>query len=701
MRAFFLAVFLLVLPQIAWGQLGVFEVPATDKSLAYLGEIFGTIPGTQIRSPEEAEGMAGSALIGQLVYIFNQIIFLLGVIIVSYTGIVGTVRTAQEGEFLGKSWSALTIVRAAIGVMALLPTYGGYNWIQITVMWFIVQGVGAANALWKEAVLTNATQGNIHYDSRESNLSSDQVEQAVNALFLGNLCMQRINKDDKVVAKLGDYISVFQFADEIQFGRYNIKDKEPICGAVKIPTDFGKTDSEKLANKQLFATTLLQAQNALVPAATDALENKEGQYRYADLFSVAATGLMGATQTGQSSQIIDSDKFVKQAIETGWIHAGSFYYQLTAGGASFKMTIPKLDARAANFTNPAVTPLATEIDDKKKAYLFYVKNSIKRLTGDDRVGGQLKLSRQEVKGVGGSILGNIFGSAFDVALKKLTMNMTSNRDFNADPILSMAWVGAQLAMIAEGAFWSAIILLGLFWLALTPLSCILPSAQTLKNLQMVIFPLALVLLLLLWLPGILLALYVPMIPYIVFTFTAFGWILLVIEAMFGASLIALTFIVPSEDEIGKAGHAFIILLGLFFRPALMVLGFIMGIQFLIVAMAMINFGFYSTLEAAVGTAQAWGSGHSIGGSIGIFGTVAIIAMYGGIAISVVHEAMSLIHVLPDKILRWMGSAPEREDMASQIQEMRGSVKKGSGVGQAGMKAGIQGAQQGAKATGGE
>jgi defect in organelle trafficking protein DotA len=208
-------VLLFFFPQVSWG-FGVFDVSPEDKSLQYLGQIFGTIPGTQIQAPNEAEGIAGSPLIAQVVYIFNQVVFLLGIVIVVYTGVVGTIRTAQEGEFLGKSWHSLFVpLRAVIGVFMLLPSYGGYNWIQITVMWFIIQGVGAANSLWQQVILTNLTQGSIHTDTRLMQLSNPQVSSAVNALFLGDLCMTLINNDAATVKLLGDYITPFQFANQI------------------------------------------------------------------------------------------------------------------------------------------------------------------------------------------------------------------------------------------------------------------------------------------------------------------------------------------------------------------------------------------------------------------------------------------------------------------------------------------------------
>src|SRR5262249_44522191 len=151
----------------------------------------------------------------------------------------------------------------------------------------------------------------------------------------------------------------------------------------------------------------------------------------------------------------------------------------------------------------------------------------------------------------------------------------------------------------------------------------------------VVVPVCILMISLLWVAGITLCLYVPMIPYLVFTFSAISWIILVVEAMLGAPMIALSLIVPSEDEVGKAGHAIVILLGLFLRPALMILGFILAIKLLMVAIQMLNYGFWATLVDSTGGSAG----------IGFFGLIAVIFIYTSLATGMVHEAFSLIYML--------------------------------------------------------
>lgn len=230
-----------------------------------------------------------------------------------------------------------------------------------------------------------------------------------------------------------------------------------------------------------------------------------------------------------------------------------------------------------------------------------------------------------------------------------------------------------MASTAEVVFWSALVAIFLMWLVTSIMECVQPLANTVNFLLSILIPIASLMLMLIWAAGITLALYVPLIPMLVFTFGALSWMILVIEAMLGAPLIALTLIIPSEDEIGKAGHAIVILLGLFLRPALMILGFIFGQKLLMVAIGMLNFGFAGTMSMSLST------------GVGPFGFITIIMLYSGVAVGLVHEAFSLIYVLPDKVLRWMGAAGEGGEAGQHVKELEGSMDKGAGIGKGMMK----------------
>lgn len=122
----------------------LFDVPQNDQSLQYLGTIFGNVGGV----------LAGNnPFMGTLFLTINTIALTVGAVIVVYTTVVGLMMTAHEGEFLGKKWSGLWVpIRMVAGVASLFPSASGYSMIQVVIMWIIIQGVGAADALWSTAL---------------------------------------------------------------------------------------------------------------------------------------------------------------------------------------------------------------------------------------------------------------------------------------------------------------------------------------------------------------------------------------------------------------------------------------------------------------------------------------------------------------------------------------------------------------------
>lgn len=92
--------------------------------------------------------------------------------------------------------------------------------------------------------------------------------------------------------------------------------------------------------------------------------------------------------------------------------------------------------------------------------------------------------------------------------------------------------------------------------------------------------------------GFLDAYYVPFLPYMMFTFGVVAWFLAVIEAMVAGPIVGLGIAHPEgHDAFGKAEAAFTILINVFLRPALMILGYIAGIVLSYVAVYTINAGF--------------------------------------------------------------------------------------------------------------
>jgi conjugal transfer/type IV secretion protein DotA/TraY len=679
---------------------GPFDVPATDKSMQYLGKIFGTVGSLPLQG-------GGNPIFSQMVYIFNQIVFALAIVIIIVTTVIGTINTAQEGETLGKKMSSIWIpARAGFGMYLLLPSVGGYNWIQVIVMWLIVQGVGAANALWAQAIQSNEVGGSQVSDTRLADVKNSIT--AVANIFKSVVCMQAVNNaiiaDTTVANGLNDgFISPITSSDggAVNFSRTNAPANEaPLCGTVKIP-DVGANpitgsvnanDPVVQGRRQAFIDAIMSAEQALEPAAAEALANPNPTaWNYSSSWVSAARVLQGAAQAATLTTSDFSD-VNKQALLDGWIHAGNYYFQLVATGSyippavSLAYNQPNTGTMSELIGPTKATPIIASINNigggtnSPGAYQSYVLTdpNMQAFAPSQSAGGSLvPINVAAQTGDIGNVFNAIFGSSFfsDLAASlgnHITSGCLSNSaDPNSqlgDPVTCMASFGATLTSTAETVFWSALIAIFLVFLGTSIMCCMQPLCMAVDFLLAVIIPVASSILMILWTAGISMALYIPLIPLLVFTFSAMGWVILVIEAVLGAPLIALTLIIPSEDEIGKAGHAIVILLGLFLRPALMILGFIFAQKMIMVAIGMLNFGFAGTLAM------------SMGGGIGLFGFCCVIMLYAGIAVSLVHEAFSLIYLLPDKVLRWMGEHGESSEAGHLAKEAEGSMGAGQEVG---------------------
>ena len=107
-----------------------------------------------------------------------------------------------------------------------------------------------------------------------------------------------------------------------------------------------------------------------------------------------------------------------------------------------------------------------------------------------------------------------------------------------------------------------------------------------------------------------------------------------------------------------------LLLNIMLRPTLMLFGFILAARVYKAVIILVNYsvmGNFANLNT--GSSQyVW---------------VAIVAVYGAFILSLSNKCFSLIYVVPDKILRWMGGGPEHTDASQELGQVKGSLGKGA------------------------
>lgn len=194
------------------------------------------------------------------------------------------------------------------------------------------------------------------------------------------------------------------------------------------------------------------------------------------------------------------------------------------------------------------------------------------------------------------------------------------------------------------------------------------------------------------------AYYVPLVPYMIFLFGVIGWFFSVIESMIAAPLVALILSsAEGEGVIGKGETGIMILMNVFLRPSLMVIGFVSGIMMSTVGVWILSATFkeaagyllISGMGAESGTA-ALGLTHDtaysqMGGLdwqkypfANLLGALFYISIFVSMYVTLTQKAFTLIHNVPDKVMRWIGGTQESygQDTSAWTEETKGAVEKG-------------------------
>lgn len=168
--------------------------------------------------------------------------------------------------------------------------------------------------------------------------------------------------------------------------------------------------------------------------------------------------------------------------------------------------------------------------------------------------------------------------------------------------------------------------------------------------------------------GVMLAIYIPFVPFMIFTFSVVGWVIAVIEAMLAAPLIALGVTHPQgHDLLGKSEQSVILLLSVFVRPAAILIGFIASVFLMYVAWILLNTGFMISFASYLEVLPTLN-----GFVLNWFVFLGICLLYIYIIMGLVNQVFGLTYHVPEKLMRWIGLAPE----VTGVSQMLGQVQQG-------------------------
>lgn len=773
--SYFLLLSILCLPILAFAapeQAGhgissydLFTPPMTDKSINYLGQVFGTVGGV-------IHGTSGQ-LLAEVFKVFNYAMVILATLIVAYTVFMSVLNTAQEGEFMGKQInSGWAITRAVLGIGLLVPKYTGYSLIQVFIMWTTVQGVGLADKAWSRAIDYLANEGGIVYAEPAETLSKDggmvKTWGVVGQMFNSEVCMFKLQdlarqnqinaaeqlKEDpnnpilQAIARqpFPQYRPNFNpTAQTVSFG---FASANPNTTAVCGQYSWRKADNQDAYYSQYMKIGVTQMVSNLTPAAKYAADLsdktptttqkqilKDRSLRAllgatADYENLMRPALQRANRNGQEDWKIS----LEEAKKKGWIVAGSYYWDLAKINnklsdqlKNYQPTVDatvekdKLDRAGLNSaaimttideTNKtidvkSVTEVLQMLEDKvgsavppeykatliaaigdlsssdpttKNAAFKKIEDSANQLLGN--------MGKPETAFTGSQMAGTIgviggFGAAMMIPSMGIALIISGSlgslvglwygvMNSPGDPI-------AMIQQLGQGMVGIAVIL----WLvgsallaAMTGLMSIMGSATGvaygIQNGLKLFVPIIIGFIGVLFVNGMVLSTYVPMIPFMIFTFAAIGWIISVLEAIVAGPLVAAHLTRPEgHDLLGKAEQAIMLLMGVFLRPVVMIIGFLAAIILSRVALRVVNAGF----SHAVDTAGITWSGTNL------FGVAGIMVIYTMIVISIINLVFNAgVVKLWETIWMWVGFHQPSSSAEQAMQEVKGGLHSAAQAG---------------------
>ena len=356
--------------------------------------------------------------------------------------------------------------------------------------------------------------------------------------------------------------------------------------------------------------------------------------------------------------------------DRGWIMAGAYYYDLTQS-LSTDDVIGDIPV-TVNFTFSGIEADISAGDDLGDELVqeVVIPGAIEYFTSGG-VGMPLNTlsnySGEKAKETGFEAITNGLASistSLNLAVASW-MNLFTNTQ--GDPLLSIQKTGEIILGSVEILWIGIAVLAGAIGVA-SVCAGVSPIFNMLQNFITWLVPLFTSLLIFLFLSAAFLAYYLPLIPFILFSLGAIGWMFGVIEAIAASPLIALGIMNPHGNDpyFGRAEPALLLLLDIVVRPAMMIIGMMAAMVVVRVAVPFINLGFSIT-----------GQNVYAGGISFLTSIIAMIVVYSAIIVTVVQKCFSLIHYVPDRVIRWIGGMPNAfESGAQEEKEIKGGFEKG-------------------------
>lgn len=640
--------------------------------------------------------------LGAVFRAFNSGVAFFGGIMVMFVSIVGTVQTAQDGEFLGRKWSSMWVpVRFAGAAAMLLPvTSSGYSLIQAFVLWVALQGVGFADHVWSAVLDT------VGLKSAVSIQASVPAESIATTVMRGMLCETALNRmlaDSGAPPGSDEYVRSYssnttnpmtaQQPIMTSFGAPGVEGREAECGRISYhvprPNSTAGIEAAQSAIEQAHMQAIQHMIAQFGPIASRYVAGlyDNASYQSGTLAKAVQSAAKvyertlvsaGSAALSQANDKANSDYIIEMK-NAGWVTAGSLYFDLARRQNGVEKAIethPAVQGPA-----PDVAQLVTGQTDQHYAEAQKeltnelvalraapppVSSGGATITDNSAVG--LLRSGTSPKAITASL-----SQRFDEGIMNTFFGVNTNESVlmqiksDGDRILDMAGGLVTLNILGHAAEGGASGFVN-SWMGHLVDFVTLGSENTvnrfLNGLLRGVTPFMIAAVYALVTLGVILAVLIPMMPFILWTMGVVGWLILVIEALVAGPLWMVMHMHPSGDGIAgdRAQSGYMLLLVLFMRPALMLMGLAGGIFIVEPAIHFLNETFFTAMRAVQSDSLS-----------GLFILLGFTTVYAILALVIVQKCFSLIHIIPDRVLRWIGGGDAQLGESDAEHHARGAV----------------------------
>ena len=580
--------------------------------------------------------------VGDMLFAFNAGVLVLAGFLLVWHAAAGVVDTAREGRFGFGAWAIVRIV-TAIALMAPLP--GGMNGAQHAVVGLAHLGGDFANAVWKpfsEEALAESRP--IVPRPREALWRA-----AISRTLIAETCARAANGS---AALAGDdpYVEIDEDEDDgtLSF-RYDGEGRgmpDAMCGTIRF-SGLGAGGAPGLAAEghRRALTGLLPAIRSIAgrlaahyvpgtPVYGRPLPDIEGLMAGRDLAGAYARSLDEALTRAASEEREALARVVAEdAREASWMTAASFFNTIAHRVGLFQAAAHNVPAVA--LPTPSLAEWAPAADAAVKGVAARLAQSRDYhpmlLSAANAGAGALPAAREE----GGMVSG---------LLEFIDLDSVVVAD-SGNPIADLAALGHGLlnaALAAVTVLMGAATGSGL----LESIPFIGKGLDVFESAWQVSDALVSTLLGLLIVAGAVLAYVLPALPFIRFLFGILGWILNVAVAVLAVTVFAAAHVTREDGNrltVQATRQGWLFLPALVLRPALMLLGLILGYFVFLAAIGLFN---------QVWLPQMRDAGASAG--LGPVGFLAMLALYVIVAYGLLNASFKLIDLLPGAVLDWIG-----------------------------------------------